>query len=140
MSCTLCIKHKVKARNGAGVWTSKLCTSISEQAVKRHQNSQMHMDALFRESQSRTTNIANAIAGTLTLERKAFDAALRILHWLCKEEIAHTTKFKELVHLVKDLGCNYLSHLNKVIMIIFALTEQSIMDISGLISVFFLPL
>ena len=116
----------MKARNDAGVWTSKLCTSISEQAVKRHQNSQMHMDALFRESQSLTSNIATAIAGTLTLERKAF-------------EITHTTEFKELLHLVKDLGCNYLSDLNKVIIMIFALTEQSVMDISGLKIVFFLP-
>jgi hypothetical protein len=116
MSCTLCIKHKVKTRSDSGIWTTKPCLSITGQAIKRHLKSEMHQDAVFCEKQALcTTNIQDALGLVVSLERRAFLGALRCLHWLCKGEIAHTTKYKGLLDLAKELGCDYLSHLNKVI-------------------------
>ena len=39
--------------------------------------------------------------------------ALKVIHWLAKEEVAHTTKFQSLVELAIDLGAKDLKALNK---------------------------
>ena len=38
--------------------------------------------------------------------------AMKIMYWLVKEEVAHTTKYESSLDLAIDLGCNYLKELH----------------------------
>lgn len=38
--------------------------------------------------------------------------AMKVLYWLAKEEVAHTTKYESLSNLAISLGCNYLKKLH----------------------------
>ena len=44
--------------------------------------------------------------------RKALIGALKIMYWLAREEVAHTTKFSSLMDLSIQLGSDYLRELN----------------------------
>ena len=37
---------------------------------------------------------------------------MKVIYWLPKEEVAHTTKYESLLDLVISLGCNYLKELH----------------------------
>ncbi len=56
--------------------------------------------------------IREAVQGQVVLQIIA--GAMKCLYWLCKQEIAHTTNYEQLLSLslAKSLGCNYLSALN----------------------------
>ena len=53
-----------------------------------------------------------AFFARVSVQREALTGALRIVYWLMKEEIAHTTKFKSLMDLATELGCDYLRELH----------------------------
>ncbi len=44
-------------------------------------------------------------------QRKAIIGALKMMYWLAKEEIPHTTNFSSLKDLVVRLGCDYMRDL-----------------------------
>ena len=72
-----------------------------------HERTSGHTDAVAMETQlglGRT--VAEEIAG---IERKAMIGKFKCLYWLCKEEVAHTTKFESLLSLASNLGVEYLS-------------------------------
>lgn len=46
-------------------------------------------------------------------EKKAMIGAMKCMYWLCKQEVAHTTKFSDLLDLAKSIGATYLNDLQK---------------------------
>ena len=61
---------------------------------------------------TRDGGIARALEKQITLQRNAVVGAMKIMYWLAKEEVAHTTKYESLLDLAIDLGCNYLKELH----------------------------
>ena len=71
----------------------------------------MHREAVEKKTllkQSRRGGVARAFEKQITLQRQAVVGAMKIIYWLAKEEVAHTTKYKSWLDLAIDLGCNYL--------------------------------
>ena len=48
----------------------------------------------------------------IAMQRVAVQGAVKVVYWLCKEEVAHTTKYESLIDLEIILGCTYLEELN----------------------------
>ena len=84
--------------------------------LERHEKSAMHREAVEREtyrlSSQRDGGIKQAFSKTVMVQRKALVGALKMLYWLAKEEIAHTTKFTSLMQLSINLGVDYLRALH----------------------------
>ena len=114
--CSLCTRHGTKQRNNSGTWTSKPCTYLRKDMLKRHKESKMHKSAEAAETQRvaarRDGGIVQAFSAQVMMNRKALIGALKSLYWLVKEEIAHTTKFSSLMDLAIHLGSDYLRELN----------------------------
>lgn len=76
----------------------------------------MHKDAEQHEAQrlasQRDGGIIQAFSVRVSLNRKALIGALKMMYWLAKEEIAHTTKFFSLMDLSIQLGSDDLCELN----------------------------
>ena len=70
----------------------------------------MKAEADFQSS-NKTGGINEAFNRVITVQEQALVGALKCLYWLCKERIAHTTKYQSLLDLAESLGCNYLHHL-----------------------------
>ena len=47
---------------------------------------------------------AHAFEQQLSFNKKAVEGAMKILYWLCKNEVAHFTKFESLKQLCIHLG------------------------------------
>ena len=117
MLCTICNKFNiVNSRNKTGVWSSELCKQLRKDKVLQHARSEMHTTAVERErlaiASTSDGGIVQAFQTTVSLQKKAISASMRILYWLAKEEIAHFTKFDSLRKLCLDLGCDYFRELN----------------------------
>ena len=50
----------------------------------------------------------SAYKEAISVEWKSMIGRFKCLYWLCKEEVAHTTKFESLLELGKPLGVEYL--------------------------------
>ena len=48
----------------------------------------------------------------IAAQRVAVKGAMKVVYWLCKEEVTHTTKYESLVDLAISLGCMYLEELS----------------------------
>lgn len=48
----------------------------------------------------------------MTAQRNAVVGSMKVIYWLAKEEVAHTTKYESLLDLAISLGCNYLKDLH----------------------------
>ena len=114
--CSICQRHGTKQRNRAGTWTDKPCTYLRKDMLHRHKASKMHQDAEACEADRLASQsdggIVQAFSARVMMNRKALIGALRIMYWLAKEEIAHTTKFSSLMDLSVQLGSDYLRELN----------------------------
>ena len=114
--CSLCIKHKTDQRNHSGTWTKKPCSCIRRDVVERHSKSAMHKEAVEKEAllrqSARDGGIARALEKQVSAQRKAVVGAMKVLYWLAKEEVAHTTKYESLLDLAISLGCDYLKELH----------------------------
>ena len=114
--CTLCIKHNASSRSKTGVWVSKPCSSVRKDKVKKHARSDTHRSSEQLEAMSVTASgdggIVQAFEHVLALKKKAVEGGMKILYWLCKNEVAHFSKFESLKQLCIDLGCTYLKELN----------------------------
>ena len=110
------MKHKTDQRNHAGTWTSKPCACIRRDIIDRHSKSVMHREAVEKEAllkqSMRDGGIARAFEKLVTAQRNAVVGAMKIIYWLAKEEVAHTTKYESLLDLAISLGCDYLKELN----------------------------
>ena len=107
MYCQWCKAHSVAGR-GRSTWTSKPCISYREDKVKAHMRSFSHKLASEQQAQAeesaRSGGVRQSFQTSISVERKAFIAALKVMHWLAKEEIAHTTKFESLISLAVSIG------------------------------------
>ena len=114
--CSLCIKHKTDQRNHAGTWTKKPCSCIRRDIIDRHSKSAMHREAVEKEvllkQSARDGGIARAFEKRVTAQRNAVVGAMKVVYWLAKEEVAHTTKYESLLDLAINLGCTYLKELH----------------------------
>ena len=114
--CSLCMKHKRDQRNHAGTWTCKCCSCIHKDVIDRHSKSVMHREAIKKETLHRQSShdggIARAFKRQLMAQKKAMVGAMKVLYWLAKEKVAHTTNYESLLDLAINLGCNYLKELH----------------------------
>lgn len=114
--CSICKHHGTKQRNHVGTWTDNPCTCLRKDLLQRHKASKMHKDAEILEADRITSQsdggIVQAFATRVKINRKALVGALKIMYWLAKEEVAHTTKFSSLMDLTIQLGSDYLRELN----------------------------
>ncbi|XP_006824225.1 zinc finger protein 862-like [Saccoglossus kowalevskii] len=117
MLCFMCGKHGVRARNGSDVWIKTPCTALEKQSIVRHVKSDMHKLAELKEKKAKLSDVNGGIIAAMdrhiNMERQSFISALRCMYWICKNEVAHTTKFRPLLDLVKSFGGSCLEHLNK---------------------------
>ena len=92
------------------------CACIRRDVIDRHSKSAMHCKAVEKEAllkqSTRDGGIARAFEKQITARRNAAVGAMKIIYWLAKEEVAHTTKYKSLLDLAISLGCDYLKELN----------------------------
>lgn len=76
----------------------------------------MHREAIQKETLRRQSShdggIARAFERQVIAHRKAVVGAMKVIYWLAKEEVAHTTKYESLLDLAMSLGCNYLKELH----------------------------
>ena len=90
----------------------KPCYYLQKHMLERHQQSKMNLEAQFiehtRQSAQHHGGIQKAFTSRIKLQRKAVVGALKVVYWLAKEELAHTTKYVSLIDLAKSLGCDYL--------------------------------
>ena len=87
---------------GRATWIDVPCKTLRKDALSFHEKSSSHADAVAMETQlgcGRTV-----IEKVVGIERKAMMGKFQCLYWLCKEEVAHTTKFEFLLMLASDLG------------------------------------
>ena len=114
--CSLCRRHRTHQRNRSGTWTEKACTYLRKDMLERHEKSEMHMEARERErariASQRSGGIRQAFSQQVVVQRKALIGALKMVYWLAKEEVAHTTKFASLMQLSINLGADYLRELH----------------------------
>ncbi|XP_076103623.1 zinc finger protein 862-like [Mytilus galloprovincialis] len=117
MLCSFCTKFNMKSKNGSGVWVSVPCTYLVRDSLLRHAKTKMHIEATDLEANSilagKGQSIQSAVEHHTSLEKTALIGAFKIMYWLAKEEIPHTTHFASLLDLAKNLGCDYLNLLQK---------------------------
>ena len=84
--------------------------------LQRHKCSLMHRDAETREedrlASQRDGGIIQAFSSRVVSNRKVLIGAFKMMYWLVKEEVPHTTKFSSLMDLAVQLGSDYLRELN----------------------------
>ena len=75
----------------------------------------MHAQAMEREgarlSSQCSGGIRQAFSKQVVVQQKALIGTLKMVYWLAKEEVAHTTKFASLMELSINLGVDYLREL-----------------------------
>ena len=75
----------------------------------------MHKEAVEKEALHRQSvrngGIVRAFEKQVTAQRNAVVGGMKLIYWLAKEEVAHTTKYESL-DLAISLGCNYLKKLH----------------------------
>ena len=107
MLCHLCRKHSkrpTKSALGKATWVDVPCVTLNREAVLRHSRSQSHQDAVTAETNLGMGFMELAYKEAISVEWKSISGILKCLNWLCKEEVAHTTKFESLLELGKSLG------------------------------------
>ena len=117
--CLYC-KAGTGLSSGSSVFVSTPFTGTRPDKLVQHKHSGSHQAAAagYRERQQRFAlgaTISQVIkeADTLTVDEEAFVDALRVMYFLNKQEIAHTTTFKGLKNLCELLGNDTLQRLRK---------------------------
>ena len=72
----------------------------------------MHCGATVVEAEHSTGGIQRAFQDAVTLEMKAVMGCFKYIHFLCKQEISHTTTYPHLLALAENLGSEYFRALN----------------------------
>ena len=113
--CSLCRRHRTHQRNKSGTLAEKVYTYLRKDVLERHEKSAIHAEAMEHEkarlSSQRSGGIRQAFSQQVVLQRKVLIGALKMVYWLAKEEVAHTTKFASLIELSINLGVDYLREL-----------------------------
>ncbi|XP_035683974.1 zinc finger protein 862-like [Branchiostoma floridae] len=118
MLCSTCRRHNQRQRSGEYYWSKEPVSSLRSDMVGGHPTSTQH-EAAVQKDKARlaaavTGGIAQAFQRVVSVQGEALTKAMKVLYFLAKEEIPHTTKFSSLLDFSKDhLGCDVLSHLNQ---------------------------
>ena len=79
------------------------CVSLRKDVLARHADSSMLKSAVVqeqdRQASERGGGIVQAFSEAMSVEKKAALGAMKCLYWLAKNEIAHTTKYANLLEL-----------------------------------------
>ena len=118
MWCSLCRRNNCRPKRaplGKAVWIEIPCKTITRQSLRDHAESDCHKEAMHIESSrilsTKQGGITEAMDAIVSLQKKAFIGHLKCMHYLAKQEIAHTTKFTPLIQLAKSLGTTYLGEI-----------------------------
>ena len=119
MWCNLCKEINCRPKRaplGKAVWIEVPCKTITRQRLVEHLESDCHKEAMritsSRRLAERRGGITEAFDEVVTEQKKAFIGHLKCMHFLAKQEIAHTTNFLPLVKLGKSLGASYLGSMS----------------------------
>ena len=106
MWCRLCRDTDCRPKRaplGKAVWIEVPCKTITRQRLNEHLESSCHKEAMCVESSRRLAErrggIVEAFDEVVTEQKRAFIGQLKCMHFLAKQEIAHTTNFRPLVSL-----------------------------------------
>lgn len=98
MFCALCAKFKQHARNSE-VWTKVGCKSYREDLIRNHERTSYHQVAVNIKGDSLISSttgcIGQALDTVVTIERRAFIAALRCMYFLLKKKKYQTLRILE---------------------------------------------
>ena len=75
-------------------------------------HSQAVENKVLLKQSARHGGIARAFEKQVTTQQNAVVGAMKVVYWLAKEEVAHTTKYESLLDLAINLGCTYLKELH----------------------------
>ncbi|XP_064648743.1 zinc finger protein 862-like [Lineus longissimus] len=107
--CKVCKKHKVKALNGSVVWTEKPFRTARLDAVRAHETSRQHTEALKKEADASTGTALQ----TLTVnDRPIVNDLFRILKYICFNDMP-LSKFGSMVELSISVGAPRIPLLQK---------------------------
>ncbi|XP_045187150.2 zinc finger protein 862-like [Mercenaria mercenaria] len=116
MYCRLCQKHKTKGLNGSEVWSQIGCRSLRLDKVTTHENSDQHQSAVKLETESQLS-IEQSFSDRTPLNEKEFEAvvcATKVVHFLVKHNIPHTTVYEEFIKFaVEELKSPILANLSR---------------------------
>ncbi len=86
-------KHGTHQQNYAGTWTDKPMSCVLKDLLKRHGELVMlrNREKALAQSQ-RDGGIRMAFERGIAAQRVAVKGAMKVVYWICKEEVAHTTK------------------------------------------------
>lgn len=113
MLCTLCSKHKIKGQNGPLTWATSGCKTLCLDKVVEHEKSIYHVEAVQLEAGCKNRPIEAKVVVMQSKELQVVISALKVIYWLVKRHIPHTTNYESLVELVIELGCEELKNLIK---------------------------
>lgn len=110
--CKLCQKWNTHGANGSAIWNEEPCRYLREDKVKEHLTKHQHQEALRLEL-AKQKEIDTAMK---TSEEKGVNGAIelqKVLHWLVKHNLPHTTLFESLVELVLAVDQDLLASVHK---------------------------
>lgn len=112
MYCNLCQKWDTKGRNNSKVWNSSGCVATRFDVVNRHEQSEMHKDAVFKEmAEDHSIDVAFD-----KLQKKEFEAlkdAQKVLYFLIEHNLPYLSLYEPLIKLCIDLGATNLQCLSQ---------------------------
>ena len=100
-------RRPVRAPLGKAVWVEVPCKTTTRQSLKEYLESSCHTEAMRVESTralvKKQGGISVCFDTIVSIQKKAFIGHLKCMHFLAKQEIAHTTNFTSLVNLANLL-------------------------------------
>ena len=111
LKCKLCTQYGKSPRNRKGTWTTTACFALRRDKIVKHEKSSMHKAAITTRADAAGGGIEKSFSDKISLEMKAVIGCLKCIYWLCKNEIAHTTTYPNLLQLAEELGCEYFKSL-----------------------------
>ncbi|XP_062585165.1 zinc finger protein 862-like [Saccostrea cucullata] len=110
MYCSLCRKWDTKGRNNSKVWNTTGCVSTRLDVVTKHESSEMHKDAVFKEM-AMDKGIEAAFETMNKKEIQALKDAQKVLYFLIQHNLPYLTLYEPLMDLCIALGATNLQHL-----------------------------
>lgn len=112
MYCKICQKWDTKGARGSKVWNTVGCVSTRAETIQLHETSSMHMDAMNCELHSQPS-LPELVDNVNQKEFAALIDSQKVLYFLIKHNLPHTTLFKPFIDLCIELGATNLPYLNK---------------------------
>lgn len=104
MYCVLCQKYN-KLPFGRTKWNTSPSVRLRLQSIKDHENTCEHKDSIRAElMNTKCRKVPEILSAPETVSEDGMVKAFKCLYWLCKQKIAHTTKFEQLLDLETALG------------------------------------